>query len=274
MVTKPKRGSKRYRHDLAISFASQQRLLARELANRLTAGGYAIFFDEYATPEIGGRELGCFFGEMFESDARFGLILASRDYRKRMWTNYEREFMISRRIRDNDYLLVLRCDNARIQGLPSSLGYWAEKDHTPSALANLIATRIGRAAGTLAQDRNHISWKVAKEGRDTFEQAAKKSLAKAISVHPSIAVAKASHVPEVELILYHLEQEVAWRSRDLSRSMTDANLASAVSYYLANQAHLLRQRLVHIANAPNPPRILAKTQYKRLISEKEDPSGV
>jgi hypothetical protein len=93
-------------------------------------------------------------------------------------------------------------------------------------------------------------------------------------VHPSIAVAKASHVPEVELILYHLEQEVAWRSRNLSRSMTDANLASGVSYYLANQAHLLRQRLVHIANAPNPPRILATTQYKRLIREIDGTSGV
>ena len=64
------------------------------------------------------------------------------------------------------------------------------KDHTLSALANLIASRIGRVAGTLAKDRNHISWKV-------------------------------------------------------------ANLGSAVSYYLANQAHLLRQRLVRIANAPN-----------------------
>ncbi len=267
MVTKPKRRLKKYRHDLAISFASQQRPLARELANRLTAGGYAIFFDEYATTQIGGRELGCYFGEMFESDARFGLILASQDYRKRMWTNYEREFMISRRVRDNDYLLVLRCDKARIQGLSESLGYWSAKDHTPSGLTEMIAARIGRVSGTLAKDRKHISWKVAKESRQVFQQSAKNSLAKAIKAHPTIAGARVSELSQVEMILYHLEKEIAWKSRDLSRTTTDANLASSVGYSLANKARLLRQRLVDSANAPKPPRILAKTQYNRIVCE-------
>jgi hypothetical protein len=264
-MARKKKPSKRYRHDLAISFASQQRPLAKEIANRLTARGYAIFFDEYATTEISGKELGCFFGDMFESDARHGLIIASQDYRKRMWTNHEREFMISRRLRDNGYLFMLRCDNARISGLPTSLGYWSAKDHTPLDIVGLIATRLGKPAGTLARDKKHISWKATAEGRQIFELAARKSLTKAMSVHSSIAAAKASELPAVELMLYHLEQEIAWQSRDLLKTKTSGNLASAIVYYIADQSRLLRQKMVHIASAPNPPKILATTQFKRLV---------
>jgi len=154
-------------------------------------------------------ELGCYLGDIFESDSRFGLIIASQVYRKRMWLNHEREFMISRRVRDNGYLFVIRCDNARIQGLPKTLGYWAAKENTPLELASLISTRIGKAAGTLRLIRKHICSKVAKEGRETFVKASKKSLDKAILVHPMIASAKASQLAQVEMMMYHLEQEVA-----------------------------------------------------------------
>ncbi|MDZ4849719.1 MAG: TIR domain-containing protein [Pirellulaceae bacterium] len=260
--------AKQFRHDLAISFASQQRPLAQELANRLTSRGYSVFFDEYSTSEISGTELGCYFGDIFESDARFGMILASQDYRKRMWTNHEREFMISRRVRDNGYLLVVRCDNARIQGLPKSLGYWSANESTPFELVSLISTRIGKAAGTLCRDRKHISSKVQKEGREAFVNATKKSLQKAILVHPMVAKAKASHLVQVEMMLYHLEQEVAWTSRAFSTSMSDSNFASALGYYLADQTRVLRQKMEQIANAPNPPNILAITQYKRIVSGK------
>lgn len=40
------------KYDLAISFAGEDRALARGLAERLDAAGYSIFFDEFHHAEL------------------------------------------------------------------------------------------------------------------------------------------------------------------------------------------------------------------------------
>jgi len=43
---------KRFKYDLAVSFAGEQRRLAEMFARRLDAAGYAVFYDEYQQADL------------------------------------------------------------------------------------------------------------------------------------------------------------------------------------------------------------------------------
>jgi hypothetical protein len=84
------------KYDLAISFAGEQRDLARELAERLDSAGYSIFFDEFKQAELWGSDLTIALGNAYLRDARFCFVLVSSDYVRKPWTNYERQTALSR----------------------------------------------------------------------------------------------------------------------------------------------------------------------------------
>ena len=77
------------KYDLAISFAGEQRELARALAERLDASGYSIFFDEFHEAELWGRDLTVALADVYATEARWCLVLVSRDYLRKPWTNLE-----------------------------------------------------------------------------------------------------------------------------------------------------------------------------------------
>src|SRR6478752_550993 len=112
------------KYDLAISFAGEQREIARGFAERLDASGYSIFFDEFHQAELWGRDLTVALGDVYEHDARWCLVLVSREYVQKAWTNIERQNALSRFMHQRSgYLLCLRLDDAELPGLPRVIGY-------------------------------------------------------------------------------------------------------------------------------------------------------
>ena len=45
------------KYDVALSFAGEDRLHAKELARLLKSGGYRVFYDEYEKPHLQGKNL-------------------------------------------------------------------------------------------------------------------------------------------------------------------------------------------------------------------------
>jgi hypothetical protein len=113
-----------YSYDLALSFAGEQRPIAKSLADRLEASGYRIFFDEYERAQLWGLELPVTLGEIYGKAARFCLIIVSSAYVQKKWTNHERRFAISRALQERlDYILPVKVDDSELPGIPDTISY-------------------------------------------------------------------------------------------------------------------------------------------------------
>jgi hypothetical protein len=132
------------KYDLAISFAGEQRSLARSLAERLDGAGYSIFFDEFHQAELWGKDLTVALRDVYSREARWCLVLVSKDYVQKAWTNLERQNALSRFMQERSgYLLCLRLDGTELPGLPSVIGYIDYTSTNEENVYRLLLQRIG-----------------------------------------------------------------------------------------------------------------------------------
>ena len=77
-------------YDVALSFAGEDRSVARELAEFLRAARYKVFFDEYEKAELWGEDLTVKLQDVYEHLSHFCVLLISRAYTEKAWTIHER----------------------------------------------------------------------------------------------------------------------------------------------------------------------------------------
>jgi len=111
--------------DVAISFAGRERKLAEDLAIRVKAAGFQVFYDEFFPEELWGKNLGEFFHEIYSKRSRYCVIFVSKDYLKGEWTVHERRSAQERMLKErgNDYILPIKMEDLELPGLPSATGY-------------------------------------------------------------------------------------------------------------------------------------------------------
>lgn len=132
------------KYDLAISFAGEQRRLARAFAERLDASGYAIFFDEFYEAELWAADLTVALADIYALHARWCLVLVSADYLKKPWTNIERQNALYRFMQEkHGYLLCLYLDDSKLPGLPPTIGYIDFRGKTEEHVFQLLLQKLG-----------------------------------------------------------------------------------------------------------------------------------
>jgi hypothetical protein len=135
------------KYDLAISFAGEDRHLARGLAERLDAAGYSIFFDEFHQAELWGRDLTVALADVYAREARWCLVLVSEAYIRKPWTNLERQNALHRFMNERTgYLLCLRLDGSKLPGLPDVVGYLDYPGRNEEDVYGLLLERLGQPA--------------------------------------------------------------------------------------------------------------------------------
>jgi hypothetical protein len=65
--------------DAAISFAGEQRHIARGITRRLSPLGYSIFYDGYRKSETLGADLSVYFDEVY-SKTEYIIMIVSKEY--------------------------------------------------------------------------------------------------------------------------------------------------------------------------------------------------
>jgi serine/threonine protein kinase len=112
-------------YDVAISFAGEDRSLARSLTSALREKNARVFYDEDQAADIWGKNLADYLPEVYRRDARFCIILVSKHYASKAWPNHERRAALDRAIRefDRDYILPIRLDDTNLPGLSESTAY-------------------------------------------------------------------------------------------------------------------------------------------------------
>jgi len=144
----PPRGEGVRRYDVAISFAGPEREHAEELATRVRAAGFEVFYDGFYPEQLWGRDLVSLFDRVYRKEARHCVMFISREYAKRMWTNHERRSAQARALEDkgSDYILPIRTDDTDLDGLPPTVGYLSLSEFSVGQIAELLVEKLRGSA--------------------------------------------------------------------------------------------------------------------------------
>ena len=83
-------------YDFAISFAGENRELAKQLAGQLTLLDSHVFFDEHFEANFLGGAWSAHFERIFSRDSRLVICILDRHYREKIWPTFERECFLPR----------------------------------------------------------------------------------------------------------------------------------------------------------------------------------
>ncbi|MBK7208137.1 MAG: TIR domain-containing protein [Elusimicrobia bacterium] len=105
--------------DFAISFAGENRELARIIANQLKTLDTHVFFDEQFEVNFLGRAWSTEFERIFKRDSHLVVCLLDENYRTKIWPTFERECFLPR-VKDGEVIPIF-LDSATFPGIPNDL---------------------------------------------------------------------------------------------------------------------------------------------------------
>ena len=133
-------------YEVAISFAGEDRPVARQLADGLRDRGRRVFYDEYEEANLWGHDLYTHLSNVYKNRARFVIILISHAYRDKLWTKHELRSAQARAFSENkDYILPLRVDETEIDGVLPTTGYLHLRDHSIADVIEILEAKLNNA---------------------------------------------------------------------------------------------------------------------------------
>jgi hypothetical protein len=116
--------AREYEYDVAISYAGEVRSCASELANALTARRVRVFYDEYELARVWGQDLYTYLIDVYQHKARFCVMIISRHYIRKRWTNLECKAAQARALDENTpYILPVKLDDTEVPGVLPTVAY-------------------------------------------------------------------------------------------------------------------------------------------------------
>ena len=146
-MTKKRNKGKWFEHEVAISYAGEDRKIAEQIAHSLRKNGVSVFYDKFYKVDIWGKRLSTWFNKKYGKSTRFVLVLVSRYYPVKDWANFE--FSIARaeeKKRKDEFILPVRLDNTKIHGLPSDKAYLDFKKEGLSGVVNCLVQKVKTSA--------------------------------------------------------------------------------------------------------------------------------
>ena len=136
-------------HDVALSFAGEDRHYAEELAALLKKNEYKVFYDEYERAQLWGENLYDKFFEIYKNKSRYCVMFVSKYYAQKLWTNHERQSAQARALEENvAYILPIRLDDTEIPGILPTVGYL---DLHTTSIDEIYQVLVEKLSGTPSQ---------------------------------------------------------------------------------------------------------------------------
>lgn len=122
--TKVRIQTNRLQYDVAISFAGEDREVARALAKLLVDRDVNVFFDEYEKAGLWAKDLYQHLAAVYSNYSRYCIVLISRHYKRKNWTRHELRHAQERALREHrEYILPVKIDDTELAGLPATICY-------------------------------------------------------------------------------------------------------------------------------------------------------
>ncbi len=143
VTEEPAKYSSPTRYDVAISYAGEDEVIARELAEALGRVDIVTFYAPYHKARLWGRSLNDELKTTYGKKATYVLVLVSRHYAVKDFTNFE--FTIARdeaRMRKEEFILPVRLDDTPLIGLHPDVFYLDYRQMGVEQIAQLIRDKM------------------------------------------------------------------------------------------------------------------------------------
>lgn len=131
-------GIKEYQFDFAISFAGENRVLAKLIADQLDLFDCAVFYDEYFEANYLGKAWHKSFTEIFGEQSRYVVCLLDKHHVEKIWPTFERECFAPRVA--EAAVIPIYLDDAPVPGIPKDIVGIPFKNYT--ALGTDFANKV------------------------------------------------------------------------------------------------------------------------------------
>lgn len=104
--------------DVAFSYASEQQDYVQKLAKLLKNKGLSVFFDQFYTTALWGKNLYDQLDEIYRKCAKLSVLFISEEYATKRWSDHERRSAQARAFEKNqDTVVIVRFDDTEIPGV-------------------------------------------------------------------------------------------------------------------------------------------------------------
>ena len=133
----------RFEYDVALSFAAEDRATAEELASQLAARNIKVLRAEYQAAALGGSDFVTYIAEMYRTKARYCLLLISKHYPLKAWTEAERTSAREHALRDpEEYILPIGLDDTEVRGIVEVKGYRDLRQSSMESIVDLVEGKL------------------------------------------------------------------------------------------------------------------------------------
>ncbi|ETI60374.1 TIR domain-containing protein [Marinomonas profundimaris] len=142
-----------HKYDLAISFAGEDRAIAKEIANQIKKMGYSVFYDEFEKAHLLGKNLIEEFLDIYMNQSSYFVPLISLSYKDKVWTKHEFRAALSRSLeQEGEYILPFRLDNTQLPGLNPHIGYLSITDTPINEFIEILSSKLAQGIGKILKD--------------------------------------------------------------------------------------------------------------------------
>jgi hypothetical protein len=159
-------------YDVALSFANEDRSIAREIAISLKKEDISVFFNEDSSAELWGQNLFDYLEKVY-TDSKLCIVILSNSYTEKQWTNNELRNLIAHSIsRPSFSILPLHIGDAPIPKGLAHIGYVQLDFLSPQELTQIVKERLASLSPPKPETRQenfHVikretGWSVKREG--------------------------------------------------------------------------------------------------------------
>jgi hypothetical protein len=116
--------TQKFKYDVAVSFAGEDRALVEEFVNILASNHVSVFYDSWERAELWGKDLYQYLDTIYGQAAQYCVIFISGNYVKKAWTKHELRSAQARAFAQNsEYILPIKLDDTELPGLPGTVAY-------------------------------------------------------------------------------------------------------------------------------------------------------
>lgn len=132
------------KYHIALSFAGEDRKYVEKVAQHLKTKDVKVFYDKFEETKLWGKDLYTYFSDVYQNQAFFTVMFISEAYKKKLWSNHERESAQARAFIENrEYILPAFFDTTvKVPGVLKTTGYMDLSKLTPEQLADKIVEKL------------------------------------------------------------------------------------------------------------------------------------
>jgi hypothetical protein len=139
----PATNKRKTNYDIAISFAGEDRSQAERLAQMLILRGLTVFYDDFEKADLWGKDLFQHLQKIYRDSARYCIVLISKHYTRKPWTNHELRQAQERALKENtEYILPVRFDDTEVAGLSGTISYLDARSLSLDEIADFAVEKV------------------------------------------------------------------------------------------------------------------------------------